>query len=151
MTDILPMPRPPWERRPGEPKTAYARFLIYRNLGPARSLAEAQKLATKSHKKPTKVAGSWSDESARWGWVERAHDWDISRLAQQGEEAVVVFIALVRLAVQQSLAALKTMQPKTWQELLNAIQLLSSFIPNETIQRLAEQGQYAAAETTGQV
>lgn len=43
--------RKAWEQLPDEPDSAYARFLMYRNLGPARSIDAAFKTtATKRNK-----------------------------------------------------------------------------------------------------
>jgi hypothetical protein len=38
--------RQPWEQQPGEPDAAYVRFLVYRNLGPGRTLRLASATLT---------------------------------------------------------------------------------------------------------
>jgi hypothetical protein len=84
-----------WDRQKGESPAAYARFLCYRNLGPARSLEDAYRRylssskgqgdatgetageggdsaeAGKGRKRPV-VPGSWKRECSRYGWPARA-------------------------------------------------------------------------------
>jgi hypothetical protein len=62
-------PRDPWDRWPGEPETAYAAFVGYRDLGRARTVklaSERQKLG----------APYLYNLSSKWGWVARARKWD---------------------------------------------------------------------------
>lgn len=73
-----------WDRLPGEGTRAYHAFLIYRDLGPARTLEEVYRVVqetTKSKrsrgKSPTTHAsGRINGWSSSWNWVERARAWD---------------------------------------------------------------------------
>ena len=50
----------PWNLRSDEPDTAYKRFMIYRNLGPGRTLTAAAQQATKGNKKTYLANGAGS-------------------------------------------------------------------------------------------
>ncbi|MDP9257549.1 MAG: hypothetical protein M3Q31_13465 [Actinomycetota bacterium] len=59
----------PGGRAAGEGTKAFQAFTVYRELGPARSIAKvAQELG-----KSETIVGRWS---ADYGWVERASEWD---------------------------------------------------------------------------
>ncbi|TAL08417.1 MAG: hypothetical protein EPO02_13110 [Nitrospirae bacterium] len=62
-----------WGRLPGESSQAFAAFVIYRDLGPHRSLDKAYKV-----RKPdaAKFSGIWSDWQAEHRWLERAQAYD---------------------------------------------------------------------------
>jgi phosphoribosylcarboxyaminoimidazole (NCAIR) mutase len=73
--------RAPFERQPGEPAKAYHGFCHYRDAGPMRSLdkawrqhhAECLKQVQPETKRRPMAWGNWS---VRWGWVERAGEYD---------------------------------------------------------------------------
>jgi hypothetical protein len=59
-----------WDRRPGEPSKAYGAFRIFRDLAPTqRSLATVAERSGFSERRCRALA-------ARWGWRERADEWD---------------------------------------------------------------------------
>ncbi len=74
----------PWEQRRGEPATAYTRFVTYRSLGPARSLAQAAEQCGVS-------LGRLKQLSSEWNWHSRAAAWDrhcyLQRRGQEVEGA----------------------------------------------------------------
>lgn len=59
----------PWDRRPDEPPDDYGHFLVYRDLGPQRSLMQVRAAAGLS-------LSSLKALSVRWGWPLRALAWD---------------------------------------------------------------------------
>lgn len=61
--------REPWEKQPGESRPAFANFVLYRDLGPRRSLSKA---AADS----PRTASNFADQSRRNGWVARAEAYD---------------------------------------------------------------------------
>jgi hypothetical protein len=72
----------PWEKQPEEPARWYARFDIFRRLGPGRTLEAAYRIAAKAEGLSKKRAGEeWHVHARRWQWRERAEAWD----AVQGE------------------------------------------------------------------
>ena len=68
---------PVWERMAAEPGIWYARFEIYRLLGPARTLARAYRTAARLEglygKRPSR---GWTAPARDWKWAERAGAWD---------------------------------------------------------------------------
>jgi hypothetical protein len=66
-----------WLRQTGESLPAHSAFLIYRDLGTARSLSEAQKIASgRSGGESGGKKNRFESWSARFRWVERARSWD---------------------------------------------------------------------------
>ena len=59
----------PWERQPGETEKAYEAFLIYKNLGPGRTVTEVAKELTKSRQ----LLARWSSQ---YRWKDRASEYD---------------------------------------------------------------------------
>lgn len=63
-----------WERMPHESSKAYQAFMLYRDLGPGRSLTAAHK----AHKAGAHGAsGQWTRWSSAHEWKRRAEDYDI--------------------------------------------------------------------------
>ncbi len=141
-----------WEQREGESNAAYARFLMYRNLGPTRSIDAAYRQhqsgrakATKSRKKPY-VPGQWIDDAARFDWVERASAWDIAILNDVGRAVVVKFIHALERSYDKLLAALndERVKPRTWEQVIESLTILGAFVPQETIADIKQSSADAA-------
>lgn len=127
-----------WEQREGEPNEAYARFLVYRNLGVTRTLDRAYRAFVGNRRKSSERSGTWQENATRFNWSERASDWDIDYLVSSGRDAAIAFVnALEKLAVK-SLSALEDdkMQPKDWKQVLEAVNIIGSFIPAETVEAI---------------
>lgn len=127
-----------WERQEDESDAAYTRFLIYRNLGPSRSLDAAYRASlgdAAKRRKPPRVSGQWQDDSAQFHWPERAAAWDIYTLTAVGMQAVVKWVNALDQAIEQTLIHLKasTRKPRTWKEMIDAVVALGNFIPSETV------------------
>lgn len=70
--DVLdPEPRQPWERQPGESAKAFDQFVIYRELGPSRSIAKVGRAGGKAG-----ATSHLEDLSAKHDWPKRAAGWD---------------------------------------------------------------------------
>ncbi len=129
----------PWDQLEGEPDPAYAHFLVYRNLGPARSLDAAYATVAsnrvKSRQRQNRPSGSWAKESAVYRWAERAAAWDIYTLTAVGMQAVVKWVNALDRAIEQTLIHLQTSKrkPRTWKEMIDAVVALGNFIPAETV------------------
>ena len=59
----------PWERQRGESPRAFAGFVLYRDLGAGRTIAEAARVAGRGR-------STFSVWSLRWNWSQRAAAWD---------------------------------------------------------------------------
>jgi hypothetical protein len=62
--------REPWEKQPHESRQAYANYVVYRDLGPRRSLAKAAPDTGKS-------LATITDQSKKYRWVERCDAYDV--------------------------------------------------------------------------
>jgi len=61
-----------WERRQDETPKAFAAFVVYRDLGPARSIVKA----IESTGKRTAKVRRWEKWPSRFDWVARAAGYD---------------------------------------------------------------------------
>lgn len=123
----------PWEPLEGEPNAAYVRFLMYRNLGPARSV-DAAYTVSKGNKRRARAPGAWREDSVKFRWVERAQAWDVFTLTEHGQRAVVNFVSAIE---QFSLKVLETLaqpnvKPRSWDAAIEAMVILGQVIPPET-------------------
>ena len=90
------MPQRPWDRLPAEPDEAYARFLIYRNLGTGRSFRKAYRHYLRECDgytgglKRLHVPGSWRPDAKAYFWAERASAWDVRNLAAYGAKVAAL-------------------------------------------------------------
>jgi hypothetical protein len=136
----------PWDRQTGEPPAAYARFLIFRALGPARSLGGAYGvyLGEPDAKRP--APGRWRRDSVRWSWQERAVAWDIDQLSTQGIAAIAAFVAAVNKA---SLCLLEAMfdpniRIADWGQIAELLEVIGRHVPTELVAKAAAAGEQPA-------
>lgn len=77
-----------WERLPGEPARWYRRFVLYRDLGPQRTLVEAHAAAARAEcLAQPRLPARWVQIAATWRWEERAQAWDLWMSAQRDLDA----------------------------------------------------------------
>ncbi len=139
----------PWAQLPHEPPEAYARFLIYRNLGPARSLDAAYQVASAGkRRKSLSASGQWLDDSSAYNWRQRAARWDVAQLSVVVPEATgLIFQAIAEYAkiVLEELQARKQ-KPRTWSELKEGLVVLSTLVSPDVIAAVADNSSSAGAE-----
>src|SRR5450432_2861227 len=105
MKSIQPDNRPAWSQQRGESTESFAVFVIYRDLGPDRSLAEAQRLkgkpqdALKTATGKRNVSGCMKRWSRRWAWGDRAAAWDVML---EAERTAAVRVAMRREGERQA-------------------------------------------------
>lgn len=75
------MPEHPWKQRTRERAVAYEAFIVYRDLGSDRSLANVGKTLGKS----LALCSRWS---FTWDWVGRAKAWDIHLQSERDKAAL---------------------------------------------------------------
>lgn len=126
----------PWEQLEGESDAAYVRFLAYRNLGPRRSIDSAYKTTARKSDKTVQANGQWTDDSRFYNWVARAKAWDIYNLEIYGQDVVVNFMDILRMATEQTLSALKSTKPDNWPSILDSIQMLGNYVTPEAIKSI---------------
>ena len=85
----------PYDRRPGEPMKWFARFQLYLDAGPDRTLLGVYKAQRNSAEfsgtKNVRVPGSWDEAFTRWEWQVRAEAFDADQLAIRRREADKAF------------------------------------------------------------
>jgi hypothetical protein len=133
----------PWDQLRGEPQESFNRFLIYRNLGPARSLSRAYRYYSQSlSPDPTKpaeaaksfkrlqVPGNWIDDSQRYKWTARAAAWDTSLLLKMGSDLAPFWNQILRDVVRKAAEALLSakLKPKTWKDVLLVLDKISPYL-----------------------
>lgn len=155
--------RAPWDQKKGEPDKWHSWFLIYRNLGPGRSVDLAYRFfvgesPAKKHQKrqpPRKCSGEWSEASRLWSWPARAIAWDIANLQQHGQKIVTLQLAILERYALKILAALddERAKPKNWREITEAMKTLGTFISPEILESAVRAGAGGAGtdapETSG--
>jgi hypothetical protein len=132
--------QPIWDQLPNEPDAAYNRFLVYRNLGPSRSLQsawDAQKVSNRG--KSGRVSGQWQKDSADYQWVERANAWDGYQLQQAGAATVHNWINILSGIAGKTLEAINEgVKPDNWSGVIQSAQVLGAHISPEAVNALAE-------------
>lgn len=127
-----------WEQVDGEPNEAYARFLVYRNLGPSRSLDAAYLVhgggAAKRGKPQQRASGQWMHDSSKFNWVERATAWDVSQLDSIVPGSVATIYKLIGEFARVTLMQIQSgkIKPRNWQQAMDAVNVLSGFITPES-------------------
>ena len=124
-----------WDRLGVEDDLDYTHFLIFRNLGPRRTLRSAYRHYLKTFANTQKTASPSTDSvPERWKrlyrevrWVERASAWDVSNLKSVGSQLVVnqsrALLNLSRKALAASIeVAISTDDVKELLEVLKTIQ-----------------------------
>lgn len=127
-----------WLQFHKEPDDAYARFCLYRGLGPGRTLISAYRTYLASFKnatngkrtQPSHIPGHWGEECSRWRWVERAEAWDVHVLKNYGERLATRFIgSLDKLAEKTAQAVAKpAMRPKNWKDVLDSLEIIAKYL-----------------------
>ncbi len=130
----------PWDQLKEEDAAAYARFLMYRNLGPTRTIDLAYALAReakrgKGKQTSKRASGEWMRNSTNFDWPMRASAWDVAMLAEVGKKVVVHYVHALERAALKTLAVLEDpkVKPRGWGGAIEAINVLGGFIPAETI------------------
>jgi hypothetical protein len=114
--------------------------LVYRNLGPSRSLQsawDAQKVSNRG--KSGRVSGQWQKDSADYQWVERANAWDGYQLQQAGAATVHNWINILSGIAGKTLEAINEgVKPDNWGGVIQSAQVLGAHISPEAVNALAE-------------
>jgi hypothetical protein len=111
-----------WDQQEGEPDAAYVRFLIFRNLGPARALVAAYQtfltdLDEASEGVEKRAPGQWHADCRTYDWVSRSRAWDIAMLSEHGKESIVAFNDAIRRGVLKLCSGISSMNgPESWDQ-----------------------------------
>lgn len=122
----------PWDRLPDETDAQYAQFLVFRDLGPSRTLARAYRQYLKhfdttpgARKGPS---GAFKETAAARRWRERAEAWDVWRLLTYGARIAPLYVAAVEQMTKKLLAASQRIRPgqKGWRDVLDTLGAISA-------------------------
>lgn len=125
-----------WDRLPDETEEAYARFLIYRGLGPLRTLTNAESVACGRKKKH--ASGNWTRDHSVHEWRSRAIAWDITQLQANGERLGYVFIGVLEKMTEQLAEALVAgkAKPKSARDVAEWFKTLSPYLTPQLIDKI---------------
>ena len=136
-----------WDQQPNEPRAAYVRFVVFRSLGPCRSVALAAEVAAsnlnaaiqtqsgpKRRKNPKKSETisirQWYDDSSEWNWSERACAWDLHVFAESCEQVQAAMTDLMRQIACKALESIvKGSAPANWPQILQTFEVLACHAP----------------------
>jgi hypothetical protein len=132
-----------WDQQRDEPPEAFARFCLYRDFGPRRSLRKVYRASVRAAgREPAgnegngrqQPPGCWTKECSEFSWVQRAHAFDVCCLATTAQQAVLRFTHCVNGASLRLLEAITHGPgPATWQEVTEALAVIATFIPPESL------------------
>jgi hypothetical protein len=75
-----------WDQLPDEPDLWYKRFMIFRDMGPERTIQGAFKIVkARQGFRSNKAGESWTTAAHDYNWRERANDWDTQQRARVGQ------------------------------------------------------------------
>ncbi len=146
--------RRPWDQLPNEPDESYKHFLIYRNMGPGRSLhaAYGQLCIAKQREIKASIPGNWTSDSSRFRWVERCKAWDIFVLLEQGPAIAKDFLEAIRIYANNLIDSLRndgaTNKPIGFESITKAIDTLGKLLTPEFLDAYATRLQSDLAEAS---
>jgi hypothetical protein len=123
--DHAPVPLP-FERLPEEPAADYAALLLYRDLGPGRSLSQAADVSGRSETTLRRLA-------KRWAWQERLEAYDARFLAR----AAAVGAEAQQARHRAQLVAFRDAQHRRAEQLADAAEQLLELVVESTRKHLA--------------
>ncbi len=135
-----------WDKLPGESDEAYARFLIYRNVGPRRSLKRAYLHYLRVYDEFTggtkrlHVPGSWHADCASNFWCDRAVAWDIRNLSAYGARVAVLHVRAVAILAEKNARHAVKLAPGDdgFSDLLASMRTVAEFLTPEVVRGIAE-------------
>ncbi len=142
------MARDPWDRRDDETDAEYARFRVYLNAGPCRTLNSAYHHYTKQFPNATsgdkrRAPGYWRENSVKHSWGDRATAWDVRNLKASGNRAVVLYYALIEVMARKALVVARKsgIGPLSdeWPQLVSTLRAIAQKLPGEGLEEAAEE------------
>jgi hypothetical protein len=140
MTEAKTNTRKAWEQLEGESNQAFAQFLAYRNLGPARSVlsayASTRLMVRQKEDRPTQSPPkAWWENYRVFQWKDRATAWDVWQLPHAVPEAAVTIFKLIGETAKVCLTEIANgnIKPQSFAELKEMVVILGSFISPEVV------------------
>lgn len=141
----------PWEQLPYESNDAYARFLLYRNLGMKRSLIKAYHSYLVNHdgftggRERLHIPGQWLRDSSDHFWGERCSAWDIRNLTVYGAKVAVLHVQAITTVAEKNARWASKLRPgdEGWSDLVTSMKLVSDFLTPEVVRGIEARGKRA--------
>lgn len=137
-----------WEQEPAEDADSYARFLVYRNCGPTRSLRKAYFRYLQAYDGYTggterlHVPGTWHKDCVEHQWVNRAAAWDVANLVSHGARLVALHAGTVLQIAKKNARAARRLKPGDdgWDDLCKSTKLVQEWLTPEVVRGVQERG-----------
>ncbi len=134
----------PWDKLTAESDEAYARFLMYRNLGPTRSVRRCYYRYLQEFDNfqgpPNGVRPpySWQMESQRQFWRERSVAWDVRNLSAYGQKIVALHSEAIAEIARKNLRAARRLKVgmKGWAELQTSLRTVAEYLTPELLKNV---------------
>ena len=141
----------PWDKLPNETDEQYARFLLYRNIGPKRSMRKAYARYLREYdgfrggSERLHVPGNWIANCRDLFWTERAFAWDVRNLAAYGGKVASLHAAAVAQVARKNLRWAKRLNPgdKGWPDLMRSMMQVQAFLTPELVRGIQDRNQSA--------
>ncbi len=132
--------RKAWQQLAGESNEAYARFLVFRDLGPARTVflayASSRPGAPKTENGPALgVPRIWWENYRVFQWKHRAAAWDVTQMVNAVPESATTILKLIGETARACLAQVENgnIKPQNFTELKDMVVILGNLISPEII------------------
>lgn len=139
----------PWDKLSGECDEAYSRFLIYRNLGPKRSLKRAYLHFLRTDDEYTggikrlHVPGQWHRDCVDQFWVDRAAAWDVRNLSAYGSRLAAFHVRTITQLAEKNARYAAKLNPGDdgWTDLMASVKAVQGFLTPEVVRGIQERNQ----------
>lgn len=150
MSDEAKLDVRPWERQGTETALSYAKFELFRDLGPTRQIKAAFDLwqAARTERTRYDTLQSWQQLASRLQWYSRAREFDVLNFGNRGFNVVALFMQALEAAATKLVKELETndrVKPINWYEAINGLATIGAFIPAETVAGLSDHARSGGA------
>lgn len=140
------MAKQPWDKLTTESDEDYARFLMYRNLGPTRSVRECYFRYLQEYdnyqgrKNGVRPPNSWQLQCRRNFWIERAAAWDVRNLSHYGQKIVALHSEAIAAIARKNLRAARRLNvgQKGWSDLQASIRTVAEYLTPELLKNVQQ-------------
>jgi hypothetical protein len=126
------------DRLSDESDSAYGRFLAYCALPIGIRSVDAAYRTLGGNSNKRRAPGCWYREARERRWHMRAAARDLEAFDASCEQGVTAFLAALALAATKVRDRLQQLEPSDWRECLDALRVISEFVPDQAIVRIAD-------------
>lgn len=137
----------PWDQQPGESDERYTRFLLYRNIGPSRSLRKAYYHYLQEYDgfrgpiKGVRPPHQWAADSSQWGWVARSSAWDVHNLTGHGSRIVALHFQAMTKVAEKNLKWAARLDPGDdgFADLIRSMQMIQNMLTPDLVRGIKDE------------